>query len=166
VKVKQIKFTLISKWVEIEIKEHAITNSIKKVFEKLNVSHEKVVNVITSLGKDELHKIVRSGYMKKTKHIKPLIVINLTFNYNLIPNAQSIIKTYNNKSEVPFMEHMQLINLFLAREKYDYLVSEYGDKRYKYELCKIEKKIEEIINKLKGDSFKIEVFGLEFDDRA
>jgi hypothetical protein len=52
------------------VKEYAITNSIKKVCEKLTVSHEKVVDVITTLGKDELHKIVRSGYMQKTKHTR------------------------------------------------------------------------------------------------
>ncbi|WP_419955959.1 hypothetical protein ACN6MT_11460 [Neobacillus niacini] len=52
------------------VKEYAIKNSIPKVCEKLNVSHDKVVDVISSLGKDELHKIVRSGYMKKTKHTR------------------------------------------------------------------------------------------------
>jgi hypothetical protein len=52
------------------VKEYAVTNSIKKVCEKLTVSHEKVVDVITSLGKDELHKIARSGYMQKTKHTR------------------------------------------------------------------------------------------------
>lgn len=50
------------------IKEYAITNSITEVSKRLNVSYEKVVDVITDRGKDELHKIVRSGYMKKTKH--------------------------------------------------------------------------------------------------
>lgn len=52
------------------VKEYAITNSIPKVCEKLNVSHENVVDVLTSRGKDELHKMVRSGYMKKTNHIR------------------------------------------------------------------------------------------------
>jgi hypothetical protein len=52
------------------IKEYAKTSSITEVSKRLNVSHEKIVDVITSLGKDELHKIVRSGYMKKTKHLR------------------------------------------------------------------------------------------------
>jgi hypothetical protein len=52
------------------IKEYAKTSSISAVCKTLSVTHEKVVDVITSLGKDELHKIVRSGYMKKTKHIR------------------------------------------------------------------------------------------------
>jgi hypothetical protein len=52
------------------IKEYAIKNSIPKVCEKLSVSHEKVVDVISSMGKDELHRTVRSGYMQKTKHIR------------------------------------------------------------------------------------------------
>jgi hypothetical protein len=52
------------------VKEYAITNSISKVCEKLTVSHENVVDVITSRGKNELHKMVRSGYMKKTNHIR------------------------------------------------------------------------------------------------
>jgi hypothetical protein len=52
------------------IKEYAKTSSITEVCKTLSVSHEKVVDVITSLGKDELHKIVRSGYMQKTKHIR------------------------------------------------------------------------------------------------
>jgi hypothetical protein len=50
------------------IKEYAITNSITEVSKRLNVSYEMVVDVITDRGKDELHKLVRSGYMKKTKH--------------------------------------------------------------------------------------------------
>lgn len=49
------------------IKEYAMTSSIPQVSKKLSVSYEKVLEVISSKGKDELHKIVRSGYMKKTK---------------------------------------------------------------------------------------------------
>ncbi|WP_042375265.1 hypothetical protein [Neobacillus jeddahensis] len=49
------------------IKEYAMTSSITEVANRLNVSYEKVVEVISSKGKDELHKIVRSGYMGKTK---------------------------------------------------------------------------------------------------
>jgi predicted CoA-binding protein len=49
------------------VKEYAMKSSIPEVSKKLNVSHEKIVEVISSRGKDELHKIVRSGYMKKTK---------------------------------------------------------------------------------------------------
>ncbi|MFS0776099.1 hypothetical protein ABC255_08845 [Neobacillus sp. 3P2-tot-E-2] len=52
------------------VKEYAITSSIVEVCKKLPVSHEKVVDVITTLGKDELHKIVRKGYMQKTKHMR------------------------------------------------------------------------------------------------
>jgi hypothetical protein len=52
------------------VKEYAKTSSISAVCKTLSVSHEKVVDVITSLGKDDLHKIARSGYMQKTKHIR------------------------------------------------------------------------------------------------
>lgn len=52
------------------VKEYAITNSNKKLCENLSVIHERVVDVISSLGKDDLHKFVRSGYMKKTKHTR------------------------------------------------------------------------------------------------
>lgn len=52
------------------IKAYAITSSITEVSIRLNVSYEKVVDVITSRGKDELHKLVRTGYMNKTKHIR------------------------------------------------------------------------------------------------
>ncbi|MEH7181107.1 helix-turn-helix domain-containing protein [Neobacillus vireti] len=50
------------------VKEYAKTSSINEVSRRLNVSYETVVDVISSMGKDELHKLVRSGYMKKTKH--------------------------------------------------------------------------------------------------
>jgi hypothetical protein len=61
------------------VKEYAMKSSIPEVSKSLNVSYEKVVDVISSKGKDELHKIVRSGYMKKTKHQRayeftPLII--------------------------------------------------------------------------------------------
>lgn len=49
------------------VKEYAIASSIPIVSKKLNVSYEKVVEVISSKGKDELHKQVRSWYMLKTK---------------------------------------------------------------------------------------------------
>jgi predicted CoA-binding protein len=49
------------------IKEYAITSSIPAVIKKLSVSHEKVVDVISSRGKDDLHKIARSVYMQKTR---------------------------------------------------------------------------------------------------
>lgn len=60
------------------VKEYAMKSSIPEVSKKLNVSYEKVVEVISSKGKDELHKIVRSGYMKKirsrrTYEFSPLI---------------------------------------------------------------------------------------------
>ncbi|MFB3164719.1 hypothetical protein ABLO26_25495 [Neobacillus sp. 179-J 1A1 HS] len=59
------------KSIEQEIvKEYAIKNSISEICKTLSVSHEKVVDVITDLGRDKLHKIVRSGYMKKTKHMR------------------------------------------------------------------------------------------------
>lgn len=37
------------------IKEYAITSSIPEVSKRLNISYEKVVEVISSKGKDELH---------------------------------------------------------------------------------------------------------------
>ncbi|MEH7086495.1 hypothetical protein V7139_27775 [Neobacillus drentensis] len=49
------------------ILEYAKTSSIPEVSKKLNVSYEKVVEVISSKGKDDLHKIMRSWYMYKTK---------------------------------------------------------------------------------------------------
>ncbi|MEH7482608.1 hypothetical protein V7157_16435 [Neobacillus drentensis] len=52
------------------IKEYAIESSIPVVSKKLSVSYEKVVEVISSRGKDELHKTVRSWYMHKTKNVR------------------------------------------------------------------------------------------------
>ncbi|WHY64667.1 hypothetical protein [Neobacillus sp. SuZ13] len=50
------------------ILEYAKTSSIPEVSKNLNVSYEKVVEVISSKGKDELHKTMRSWYMYKTKN--------------------------------------------------------------------------------------------------
>lgn len=52
------------------VKEYALTSSLKEVSKRLNVSYEKVADVISSIGKDELHKIVHTAYMKKTKHTR------------------------------------------------------------------------------------------------
>ena len=49
------------------IKEYAKTNSIVKVTENLKLEREYVTSIIKSKGKDELHKLMRSGYMEKTK---------------------------------------------------------------------------------------------------
>jgi hypothetical protein len=52
------------------IKEYALLNSMPKVAEKLNylgVTREKVATVLKSTPQDELHKIVKSGYMKKSR---------------------------------------------------------------------------------------------------
>jgi hypothetical protein len=49
------------------VKEYAITNSIAIVSKNLGVDREEVVYVLQRRGKDELHKIVRSGYMYKTR---------------------------------------------------------------------------------------------------
>lgn len=64
------------------VKEYAMKSSIPEVSKTLNVSYEKVVEVISSRGKDELHRIVRSGYMKKTKphrrmEYSPLIITRI-----------------------------------------------------------------------------------------
>ena len=57
------------------IKQYALTGSIKKVTEKLNVLEypiepDEVRDIIKSKPKDELHKIVRSYYMTKSKYSK------------------------------------------------------------------------------------------------
>ncbi|TWE08738.1 hypothetical protein FB550_101766 [Neobacillus bataviensis] len=49
------------------IKEYAITNSIEKVTKSLNVGREYATEVIKRRGTDELHKMMRSGYMLKTR---------------------------------------------------------------------------------------------------
>ncbi|WHY64678.1 hypothetical protein [Neobacillus sp. SuZ13] len=49
------------------VKDYAISSSIPVVSKRLNISYEKVQEVISSKGKDELHKIIRSWYMHKTK---------------------------------------------------------------------------------------------------
>lgn len=50
------------------IKEYAMTNSILKVSQTLNIDRKYILDVINMRGSDELHKIIRSGYMVKTKH--------------------------------------------------------------------------------------------------
>jgi hypothetical protein len=60
------------------IKGYALTNSINKTIELVNaagyakdkkeIDHAYVVSIIRKRGKDELHKLVRSGYMRKTRH--------------------------------------------------------------------------------------------------
>lgn len=60
---------------KIIIKEYAETNSIVKVvgiLKKRDISVEKqdVVEVIKSKPTDELHRIIRKGYMLRTKHTR------------------------------------------------------------------------------------------------
>lgn len=52
------------------VKEYAITNSINKVSERLSIDRDVVIDVLKSLGKDELHKIVRTGYFHKVNSIR------------------------------------------------------------------------------------------------
>lgn len=57
------------------IKEYAQTNSITKVLEKLKergivIEKEVIVEAIKSQPKDELHRIIRKGYMLRTKHLR------------------------------------------------------------------------------------------------
>jgi hypothetical protein len=52
------------------IKEYAFTNSIVEVAEKLQVNVDYVRTVITRRSSDELHRLVRSGYRFKTKHLR------------------------------------------------------------------------------------------------
>ena len=49
------------------IKEYAYTYSIEKVAKNLNIDRKPVISTIRSKGVDELHKIVRSGYLLKTR---------------------------------------------------------------------------------------------------
>lgn len=54
------------------IKEYAITNSIVEVIKNLSehgytVDKDYIVTTLKSKGKDELHRMIRSGYMKRTK---------------------------------------------------------------------------------------------------
>lgn len=54
------------------IKEYAYTNSIPEVIRILNsrgieVERQYILDVIKSKPKDELHKIVKTGYMIKTR---------------------------------------------------------------------------------------------------
>lgn len=58
---------------KVIIKEYALTNSINKVLEILikrgiEIEREDIVKVIKSNPKDELHRIIRKGYMLRTKH--------------------------------------------------------------------------------------------------
>jgi CRISPR/Cas system-associated endonuclease/helicase Cas3 len=60
------------------IKEYALTNSIDKTVKAVNaagytinqkvVERDYVVSLLKKRGKDELHKLVRSAYMEKTKY--------------------------------------------------------------------------------------------------
>jgi hypothetical protein len=55
------------------IKEYANTNCIVKVMDNLyenglTVDYDTVVSVIRSKPADELHRIIRKGYMLRTKH--------------------------------------------------------------------------------------------------
>jgi hypothetical protein len=60
------------------IKEYAITNSINKTVKAVNavgyaiyqkeVERDYVVSLLKKRGKDDLHKLVRSAYMEKTKY--------------------------------------------------------------------------------------------------
>jgi uncharacterized protein YceH (UPF0502 family) len=62
------------------IKEYALTNSIDKTVKAVNaagyainqkvVEREYVVSLLKKRGKDELHKLVRSAYMEKTKYTR------------------------------------------------------------------------------------------------
>jgi hypothetical protein len=60
------------------IKEYALTNSIDKTVKAVNaagyaidhkeVERDYVVSLLKKRGKDDLHKLVRSAYMEKTKY--------------------------------------------------------------------------------------------------
>jgi hypothetical protein len=62
------------------IKEYALTNSIDKTVKAVNavgyaiyhkeVERDYVVSLLKKRGKDELHKLVRSAYMQKTKYTR------------------------------------------------------------------------------------------------
>lgn len=54
------------------VKEYALTSNITEVSKRLNVSYEKVVDVLKCKSKDKLDQIVRTGYMKKTKYSRSL----------------------------------------------------------------------------------------------
>jgi len=68
--VEEYETDTLDKWI---IKQYAITNSLKKVIEKaqeqyfVEIEREYVVSVIKSKPKDVLHKMVKSGYMLKTR---------------------------------------------------------------------------------------------------
>jgi hypothetical protein len=60
------------------IKEYALTNSIDKTVKAVNdvgyaidhkeIERDYVVSLLKKRGKDDLHKLVRSAYMEKTKY--------------------------------------------------------------------------------------------------
>nr|WP_318540254.1 hypothetical protein [Terribacillus saccharophilus] len=50
------------------IKEYALTNSILKVSQSLNIEKDYVRTVLKRRTSDPLHKMIRTGYMTKTKH--------------------------------------------------------------------------------------------------
>ncbi|MFD2446396.1 hypothetical protein ACFSO7_20755 [Bacillus sp. CGMCC 1.16607] len=60
------------------IKEYAFTNSIAEIVRRFNakgykvngqdLDHQYVANVIKSKASSELHRVLKSGYMKKINH--------------------------------------------------------------------------------------------------
>jgi uncharacterized protein YceH (UPF0502 family) len=62
------------------IKEYALTNSIDKTIKAVNaagyainqkeVDRDYVVSLLKKRGRDDLHKLVRSAYMQKTKYTR------------------------------------------------------------------------------------------------
>jgi hypothetical protein len=62
------------------IKEYALTNSIDKAVNAVNaagyaidhkeVERDYVVSLLKKRGRDDLHKLVRSAYMQKTKYTR------------------------------------------------------------------------------------------------
>jgi hypothetical protein len=64
------------------IKEYVLTDSLLKTIASVNASeyvlgrkevdHDYVVTLFKKRGKDELHKLARSIYMKKTKYTRSL----------------------------------------------------------------------------------------------
>jgi len=68
--VEEYETDTLDKWI---IKQYAITNSLKRVVEKaqeqyfVEIEREYIVGVIKSKPKDELHKMMKAGYMLKTR---------------------------------------------------------------------------------------------------
>lgn len=62
------------------IKEYAFTNSITEVIKALKshgftlngkeIENKDIVDVLTSKGTDDLHRLIRSGYLLKTRHLR------------------------------------------------------------------------------------------------